>query len=100
MDSEFLQLRQLFVQGLEQRSSRIEEALVNEELNELYKEVHNLVGAAGGYQFHQLSHKARGVEQLLSQLKGETKVDAIQKDQLNHAVGSLLELIQQERQAY
>jgi HPt (histidine-containing phosphotransfer) domain-containing protein len=113
MDDEFHRLRQLFVEGLSKRQERIEAALEDLDqmldssqklqdiaLLDLYKEIHNLAGAAGGYQFAQLSHKSRNLEQQLRLLQGQElgSVSRHEWQQFSKEVEALLLLIQQERQ--
>jgi len=110
MDQEFHEIRQLFMLGLVERQGRIEAALKQfaavaepdeqklAALRDLHKEVHNLAGAAGGYQFEQLSRKSRGLESLILQLqRQEMALDPAHCQQLNREVNQLLAQIQQER---
>ncbi|MDR9467226.1 Hpt domain-containing protein [Marinospirillum sp.] len=111
MDDEFHQLRQLFALGLADRQRRIKAALEDFDqalssgqeqempMHELYKEIHNLAGAAGGYQFEQLSHQSRSLEQQLRQLQKQDFTSARHEwQQFSKEVEALLLLIQQERQ--
>lgn len=111
MDSEFLQLQQLFIQNLAGRKKRLEEALSQasqaeassaerqEALRRLHNEAHKLTGAAGGYQLQQLSHKARAVERFLFELlKQEPEQQKTSRPQLDQEIQELLELIQYERE--
>ena len=62
IDPEFLQLKQGFLQGLEQRLERLLKAWQQKDLQAFHKEVHNLSGASGAYGLDAVSQQARLLE--------------------------------------
>lgn len=85
LNAEFAELQAGFIQRLPERQSRISQGLAvllaegsksdQAALQLLHREVHNLVGAAGSYQLHELSQSARQLERLLWQLLKDAPVE-------------------------
>jgi len=106
-NKQFLELQRVFIDNLPERKQRINALLSQLYSNELqqnivinlHREVHNLTGAAGCYQFKLLAAESRKVENYLSGVLGNNQVflqDPKWQEQLGFYIAGLTKLIDEE----
>ncbi|WP_177203570.1 Hpt domain-containing protein [Marinospirillum celere] len=95
MLNELRELRLGFVHGLASRYQRIDRALVTKSLFDLYKEIHNLAGAAGAYQFEELGQQALQLDALLRVQLNKVDSETVDWVPITQEVQVVLTLTQQ-----